>query len=154
MFTQSIDRQISPGPVVQFTCPKCGQARSRGNSYELHDKFMALHFIPLWSTRTTYVACTSCRANLSSRLDIEELALYRDADVTPYLAYESSFVFKFAALAAVLLWWAPIVGLGLTVLALAGTWRVPGWPRTLAIVSAPLSLAMTVLGAVALVLAE
>lgn len=59
MFTQSIDRQFTPGPVLQFTCPKCGQAMCRGNSYELHDRFMALHLLPLWSTRATDVACTN-----------------------------------------------------------------------------------------------
>lgn len=140
MLTYSINRRTTPGPLVHFQCPKCHGTLRTGTAYELHDKFVALHFLPLWSTRATYVECAYCRTTLNSVLGVEELAVLGDTDVTPYLSYEASFVFKFLAIVSLLLVWMPLVGTVMALITLAGTFRVPGWPRTLARVCTVLSV--------------
>jgi hypothetical protein len=141
----SIDRQVTPGPSVRFTCPKCGAAAIEGSSYELHETLKALHLLPLYTARNTYVVCGHCQARLSSRLTLDELFQHCSADLSPYVSYEVSFVFKFLAITALLLSWAPLVGLVLALIAVAGTFRVRGWPRTLALVSVVASFAIPLL---------
>jgi hypothetical protein len=138
----SVKRETTSGPTVQFNCPKCGAA-VRGATFEWLDTLMFLYCIPLWKMRNTYVTCGNCQGRLTSQLRLEDLYAYDNLDVTPYISYEVSFVFKFLSIAALLLCWTPAIGLGLTIAALAGTIRVPGWPRTLALVSAVPALAMS-----------
>jgi hypothetical protein len=141
----SVKRQRTPGPAVQFNCPKCGGVAVSGSSYELFDTLQVFHLVPLWNTRNTYISCSHCQAEMISRLNLDELHDYCDFDLTPYMSYDVSFVFKFLAVAALLLCWTPILGLVLAIIAVAGTFRVPGWPPTLALFSTLLSLVPTTL---------
>ena len=138
----SVKRETTSGPTVQFNCPKCGAA-VRGATFEWLDTLMFLYCIPLLKMRNTYVTCGNCRARLTSQLRLDDLQAYGNLDVTPYISYDVSFVFKFLAIAALLLCWTPAIGLALTIAALAGTIRVPGWPRTLALVSVGPALFMS-----------
>ena len=149
MFYYSIKRQTTPGPLVQFDCPKCGAEQVFGSSFEWLDTFQALHVFPLYSTRNTYIWCSRCQAQLTSPLTLEELHEYQNADLTGFVAYDVSFVYKFLAIAALLLCWMPILGIVLSIIALAGTFRVRGWPRTLALISAVPALLTALLGVVA-----
>jgi hypothetical protein len=65
--------------------------------------------------------------------------LHSAAELSPYLSYEVSLVVKFLAIASILLFVAPIVGLVLAILTVLLSLKSGGWPRTLGVVALVLS---------------
>lgn len=131
----TVHAEETPGPAIPIQCPKCGVETAMGFSRERVETLRLLGLIPLLKLRNTFVDCGECEAKLRSRLGIEELAKYQGAPISQFLSYDVSFVFKFLAITSLILSLVPMVGLGLAVLTLLGTFRTRGWPRTLGIVS-------------------
>jgi hypothetical protein len=136
--------QKIPGPELEINCPKCGASRTSAASYEQRDALSLFFIIPLFTVTNTFVKCAACGAKLTSRLSIDELQPHSAAEVSPYLSHEVSFVVKFLAIASILLFIAPIVGLVLAVLTVILSLRSGGWPRTLGIVALVLSGFVTI----------
>ncbi len=149
----SLKRETTPGPDVKFNCPRCGAQAGSGHSYEYRDTILALYLIPVLRSRSTYVTCRHCQAALTSALSVEELQQHGNTDLSAFVFDDVSFVFKFLAIAALLLCWTPIVGLGLALGTLAGTFRRRCWARTVALVSLVPAVLITIV-AIAAVLSS
>jgi hypothetical protein len=136
----SVLRRDAPGPRVQFACPACLAAAAAGETYERHETFRALHLIPLFSVRNTYVVCGTCHAHLLSQLTLDDLRQHADSDISPFLSFSISLVAKALSVLAILLCWFPFVGIALAAIALAATYKRRTIWRTLAIISLVVSL--------------
>ncbi len=126
----------TPGPDTRFHCPRCGDVPAR--TYLLEEK-MGVLFIPLITQRETYVACRACGAALLTRLPLEELGEYSADGLTPHLFPRVSIIVQFLAVASVVLFCAPFVGLVLGAIGLLTSYRTGGWPKRLSLIGIGLS---------------
>ena len=140
MVLWSVHRRDTPGPRVQFACPACLAPAAAGESYERHETFRALHLIPLFFVRNTYVICGTCHAHLLSQLTLDDLRQHANSDISPFLSFSISFVAKALSVLAILLCWFPFLGIALAAIALAATFKRRTVWRTLAIISLAISL--------------
>jgi|GEM_PF-6295101 len=111
MVLWSVHRRDTPGPRVQFACPACLAPAAAGESYERHETFRALHLIPLFFVRNTYVMCGTCHAHLLSQLTLDDLRQHANSDISPFLSFSISFVAKALSVLAILLCWFPFLGI-------------------------------------------
>ena len=112
---------------------------------------MGLYFIPLLTQRETCVKCLDCGTIQLTKLPLKDLEGLSPGGLQPWLFPRVSIIAKFIALASILLFCAPVVGLGLGVAGLIMNFRSGGWPKVVSIVAIVLSLPVTLLGIVGLV---
>lgn len=143
-----------PGPALTIRCPKCGADSVSAVAYRQVDDLCAFYFLKLFTIRNTFVECSSCRAKLRSRIDLEELGAYRAGELEQFLSHDVSFVAKFLAVASLVLCIAPIVGAVLALIAVLLTLKSSGWPRTVSQVALALSTVITGLFMIALLLSK
>jgi hypothetical protein len=134
---------IVPGPPAHFVCPKCQQGPAAGSSYERTDSTLLLAVFPLWRTRITYVVCGNCRSRLTTRMTLDDLRQCVGDDISRFVFYRVSFVFKTLSVLSFLLCLFPVLGTILSVITLIGTFRSPGVWRTIAIISLIISVVPT-----------
>jgi len=140
------------GEKVRIHCPVCETEDTLAQTFTEREQLSMLYFLPLCSMSNNFVRCLSCRSKLFTRLPLEELTEYHPEDLEPHLSHQASFVFKFLAAISLLLFFMPIVGLILAIIALTGTWNRAGWPRTVSRISTVLSVLLSILFAVILAL--
>jgi hypothetical protein len=140
-----------PGPDVRFNCPRC-RLDSSARSYERKET-MGVFFIPLITQRERYVECCSCGTTRLTRLPLEELDRYTADELGPHLQQRVSFIVKFLVVVSLLLFFVPIVGLVMGLIALIATYRTGGWLKRLSLIGLVLSALVTSLFAVLMVLA-
>ncbi len=104
---------------------------------------MGLYFIPLLTQREICVRCLSCDSVQLSRLPLSELGKFSAAELQPWLYQRVSIIAKFIALASILLFCAPFVGLALGIIGLIMNFRSGGWPRAVSIVAIVLAAPIT-----------
>jgi hypothetical protein len=110
---------------------------------------MLLYFFPLGTVTNTYVACDDCGIKLQTQLRLEDLERLHDLQIDEFLSYSPSFVFRFLAITALLLCWAPILGTIVAIIALIGTYHFKGWPKNFSFTALLISLvptAITIVG--------
>jgi hypothetical protein len=139
-----VRRQDSPGPTVVVNCPRCGARGAVGESFERLETLLLNDEFPLMRARNTFVRCGGCSATLASRLRIGELEKYRGTEVSQFLYAGPSLVFKFLAIVSLLLFFTPGLGLVLSAITVAGTFKSRGWPRTVGRISLGLSILVTI----------
>jgi hypothetical protein len=138
----SVRREKTPGASVQFSCPKCRKV-SVGNARKFVDTLMLLHLVPVLKLRNTYVVCDTCETKLHTPLELDDLERMQGLQIDEFLSYSPSFVFKFLAVTSLLICWVPIVGLIVAAIAVFGTRRFKGWPKTVSIVALVISVVVT-----------
>lgn len=136
--------QQIPGPTVDINCPHCAASSVASASHEQVDRLGLFYIIPLFGLRNTFIRCGACGKQLTSKLRIDEIANYSADDLSHFLAGRVLLVNVFLAVASVLLFWAPIVGLILGVIAVLLNRRAAPWLRTLSWVGMSLSAVITV----------
>jgi hypothetical protein len=129
-----------PGPSVTFTCPVCRSGPAQGTSYEQTETVLFLLFVPTSQTHTTFVVCGNCRTRLVTRMTLAELRQCVGEDISRFVAYRVSIVFKTLSVCAILCCWAPILGTTLAGVALGGTRKTRSLWRSLAIIALVVSL--------------
>ena len=136
LITTKITR--TPGPSVRINCPKCGP-ESPAVSYQRVEK-MGLFYVPLITQRETHVKCRGCGAVRVTRLPLHQLAAYSADELEDHLHKRVSIIVSVLAVASVLLFCAPFLGLALAVISLLVSYRTGGWPKWASLVGVVLSL--------------
>ncbi len=133
----------TPGPEIEINCPHCRRESVAADTFERHER-LGLFFVPLYNVRNTFVQCSACSRRLLVRVPASELASYEPQQLDRILVKRASFLVKFFALAGLLLFWAPMIGLVLAVVGLLGSARSGGWPKKVSIAATILAALVTV----------
>ena len=113
---------------------------------------MLVHLLPLFKLHNTYIVCDVCGTKLHTRLELNDLERMHGLQIDEFLSYSPSFVFKFLAITSLLICWAPVVGLIVAAIAMVGTRRFKGWPKTVSTIALVISIVPTVFLAVGVAL--
>jgi hypothetical protein len=136
----------TPGPTLSINCPACQSTAVPADSMQQVDRLDLFYLLPFFQLRNTFVTCSACKKQLISSIGINEMADLNAADLSDHLVNHVSFINKFVAILSLLLFWIPIVGVGLGLLAIALNWKTTGWTKTVSFVGAGLAaLVLTVL---------
>jgi hypothetical protein len=103
----------TPGPSVAINCPRCGASAAPASSYDQEERFSLLHLLPIVVLKNTFVECQKCLKPLRARGNSAELARLTAAELEQRLVQRPTWPIVVPALAALLLFWAPILGLAL-----------------------------------------
>jgi hypothetical protein len=125
------------GPNIRVNCPTCGPG-AEARTYEYVEK-MGILFIPLLTQRETYVVCRSCKRSRVCHIPLDELPSYSPEELDKHLHPRVSIIVKVLAVASVLVFCAPFVGLIFGGIALLATYKTGGWPRVVSIIGIVLS---------------
>lgn len=137
-------REEEPGPTVEITCPKCGQSCD-ADSVEITEWVKLFIVIPILRLRNTYLTCTRCRKSYLVKLRLDELAYADREDLDDMLAVSKpSFMTSFFAILTLVLCILPFVGLLLSMISLALTWKHGGWQKVITWIALVLSLVSTI----------
>ncbi len=121
-----------PGPDTRINCSKCGP-NVPARTYRQEER-MGVFFIPMFTQRETYVECTKCGESRLSRLPLEKLAECPPDELDQHVYHRVSLIIKFMALASVLVFCIPFVGLGFGVAGFIGSRRAGGWVKVVSII--------------------
>ncbi len=138
----------TPGPDTRINCPKCGP-NVPARTHRLEER-MGVYFIPLLTQRETFVECAGCGESRHTALPLEKLGEYPPDELDRHLYRRVSVVVKFLALASVLVFCIPFVGLGLGVAGLVGSYRTGGWVKVVSIVGITIGALVSTIATVAL----
>jgi len=133
-----------PGPTIVMHCPLCNANSVPADSYEQIDRLGLFWVIPLLRVRNTFVQCSACGKKSIAKVTTNEIADYSADELSYYLTGYISIVARFLAIASLLLFWAPAIGLVLGISAVLANLRTVGWPRMMSWVGAILSGIVTI----------
>jgi hypothetical protein len=148
-FIQETERW--PGPDLRIDCPACGARGADASSFDQRIKDSYLGIIPLKVTRSTWVVCSECRAQLSSRVGAAELGGKTADELADLVVLKADFVRASVAVIALLIAIIPLVGLVMAIIASAANRKSPGWPKYLSYLALAISLVEAVLFVILLV---
>lgn len=131
----------TPGPDVQMNCPGCGSV-ALARTYEREEKIRVYH-VPFLTQREVYVECKRCRMVRLATVPLAELDRYSADELDAHLHERVSIIVKFLALASLVLFCVPFVGLIIGLSALLASYRTGGWPRAVSVIGVLLSLVLT-----------
>ncbi len=120
-----IDKKIKPGPSVELDCSVCDESAANASTEEVVETVRVLGFIKLFSHRNTYIQCGACQSRFLTPLRLDELESM--VDLGPYLKQDISFVAKFLAIVSIPLFWFPILGLLIPLIAYLIARKSPNW---------------------------
>jgi hypothetical protein len=144
--------EVTPGPPATFACPRCGAGPVPADSYRRTEILSLFAVIPLGRTHMTHLVCGNCSAHLFTKLTLDDLYQCIGVDISRFVFYRVSFILKSLAVLSLLLCWAPVVGLGLSLITFIGTFKWPSVWRTIAIICLVLSFVVTSLFIIVLIL--
>ncbi len=134
-----------PGPTIAIDCPSCRAMGVDADSYEQTERLGFFYIIPFIRIRNTIIQCTACRKSQLLKIGIADIGRYSASELAQYFVGPVSFVAKFLAIASVILFWAPLLGIVVGFIALVMNWRNEGWPRVVSWLGVGLSVLVTVL---------
>lgn len=135
----------APGPSITFDCPHCGKAATTATTADRTESVSLFHIVPLFSLRNTFVTCGACKRQLLATLPASDPARLAPSQVARYVAGRVSFVTKCVVVLSLFLFWAPLIGLILSLAGLWAGWKHKGWIRTTATVTTIASVVVTLL---------
>lgn len=121
-------------PVV-FDCPKCRAERVRGMAYTLRETIRFGERVPPWGWSSHWVRCSECSAELQADCDSEDFKRASPATVNKNVHAYFGLHNRFLALAGLAFSWAPLVGLLVSIAAMAMNLKTRGWPRIVSVVA-------------------
>ena len=136
------------GPDTFINCPECGDD-SPALTYQRVER-MGIFFVPFLTQRETFVVCETCGKTSLIKLPLEQLGELSADEVSRHLHARVAIVAKFLALAGLLLSLVPVVGLTLSGIGLAMTYRAGGWAKVASLIG--LGISALVVGAIAVML--
>ncbi len=142
--------QQNPGPDISINCPLCNATGVAAQSFEQLDEIGLFWLIPLCRLRNTFVRCSECTKQLIAKASIHEIGDYSVEEISQRLVGRVPLISQFLAVASVLLFFVPFVGLVMALIAVIVNRRNTGWLRTLSWIGAILSGLITMLFVVAL----
>ena len=127
-----------PGPALRMNCSACGLDDAPARSYESEER-IRLYFIPLPTQRERHVVCLACGADRLSSLPLDELAGLGSEQIEWYLNARVSMVNGFLAIASVVLFCTPVIGLVLGICAMVACRKSRGWPYRVGLIGVVLT---------------
>ncbi len=137
-------RQEEQGPIIEITCPKCGQSCD-ADSVEITEWVKLFIVIPILRLRNTYLTCTRCRKTYHVKIRLDELAYADREDLDAMLAVSKpSFMTSFFVILTAVLCILPFIGLLLSLISMALTWKKGGWQKVITWIALVLSITATI----------
>lgn len=137
-------REEQQGPMVEITCPKCGQSYE-ASSIEITEWVKLFIVIPILRLCNTYLTCTHCRKCYHVKLRLDELAYADREDLDAMLAESrTSFMASFFVILTLVLCILPFVGLLPALVSLIITWKTGGWQKIITWIALAVSLVATI----------
>ena len=127
VFGTSKTQQI-PGPSFPINCRACGREGVPARSFVSEERMRLYAVVPVPTQRERHVVCTACGADRLTDLSWEELTVLAPDVAERHIFERVSFVTKFLAIAGLVLFPVPLVGLVLGLIAMVQTRRTRGWP--------------------------
>lgn len=119
------------GPDVRFHCPVC-KTEVAARTFRLFE----VHAVP---QEETFVECIPCGITRLVHLPLEELDQYSVDELTEHLTPRVSIVVKFLAIASVVLFLVPFVGLVLGGVGLLASYHSGSWTKRVSLIGVGLS---------------
>jgi hypothetical protein len=126
--TKSLPRIEEHRVTVHFECPKC-QSQSVGTAYDLRETIRVSTRVPKWGWQSHWVRCAKCKSELHADCSAKELVGASATTVSGHIRAYIPFPKRFMAMASLVLCWAPVLGVGVGLMAVVVNWRTSGWPR-------------------------
>lgn len=131
-----------PGPGARINCPKCGP-NVPAVTYRLEER-MGVYFIPLFTSRETYVECPKCGSARLTDLTFDELAACPPDELDRHVYQRVSLIIKFMAVASIFVFCIPFVGLGFGIVGFVASRRTGGWVKVVSLIGIVLGVLGTV----------
>jgi hypothetical protein len=128
------------GPGICIDCPWCARAGVNAATYDQRSTDWYFGVLPILTSRSSWVVCSSCGGRLYSRVKVAELAGLAPSELTKLVYPRASFIQGFLALAALCVAVFPVVGLVMTGIALFANWKLRGWTKSVCYVALAISL--------------
>jgi hypothetical protein len=119
------------GPRVRFHCPNC-KKEVTARTYRDQQQFAT-------SQPFSTIECLPCGVSRTTKLPLEELDQYSADELNAHFCVRESFVAKFLAIAGVVMFFFPFVGLALAGFGLLMNWKTGGWPKRVSFIGVALS---------------
>ncbi len=119
------------GPSIVIHCAACDATDVPAETFEYGERVALLHVVPITPyVRTNYVKCTRCGEQFVSPIALSELPYLHPDELDKLLRRRVGLIPQFLAFAAIILSWVPMIGLLMSLIALAANWsRKKHWTR-------------------------
>jgi hypothetical protein len=136
------------GPSLTINCCACGLSDAVAISFQYGERATVLHVVPASPfTETNYVQCGNCGELFVSRISVFDLPNRSSEELSTLLIRRVGLVPLTLTVCGIVLFFVPVIGLIVSLLALMLTWRRRGhWSLKVSIVGALLSLPFTACG--------
>jgi hypothetical protein len=150
-----VESRTIAGPELTFDCLACGQVKVRAESFQYGERATLLHFVPVSPyTETNYVKCTHCGELFVSETSVFDLPTISYNELANHIAWRVPLIPLTLSICGALLFFVPVIGLGVNVIALLASWGRPRhWTRKLSLVGTLFAVPPTVLFVVLMVVA-
>ena len=118
----------TPGPYLSIDCAACGREDTRASSSETEERIALFYIVPLPVQRERHVVCSECGADRLSRLPLDELTGLSPEAAGRHLFERVSLVTRVVAVAGLILFGCPSIGLALGAAAMVMSRKSRGWP--------------------------
>jgi hypothetical protein len=118
------------GDDIRIHCPVCGARDVEASTYTQSERVRIVGFPVTW--RNFWVICSSCEKHLISHRDVRELVGLPPEAVAPAIRPYTPFIARALAVLSLCVFWAPIVGLAMALVAVfanrrPGLWKKLSW---------------------------
>jgi hypothetical protein len=137
------------GPDVRINCRACGRENTPAKTVQVKESAGYLH-VQILHARETRVKCKKCGVYRLTRLTLDELADYSAHELEAHLWDPTAAKVKLVAIAGLLLFCFPFIGLVMSLLAFIFSFRSGGWPKVVSLIGTVLSLVISALTVYAL----
>lgn len=141
--TKSLPRIEEHRVTVHFECPNC-RSPSVGTAYDLRETIRVSTRVPTWGWQSHWVRCAKCKSELHADCSAKELVGASPVTVSEHVRAYIPFPKRFMAMASLVLCWAPVLGVGVGLLAALMNWRTPSWPRWMSLIGLILGIGINI----------
>jgi hypothetical protein len=134
----------TPGPMICFDCPGCGQQRAQGFPYQRMSRVWFLHLFPIvpknLATKETWITCLQCGVLLGSELKLADLVGKTPEELIGRIYFRTTFLQKALAVIALFVAIVPLVGFVMSLIAVVANWKTRTWPKRISMIALVLSI--------------
>ena len=140
------------GSDVVINCLWCNRQGVSAHTRQRTEWLKLFHFIPIARFRTVFVKCSACGKDMIAKCSLEEVVNSNPLTLKYLLVKRVSFVGKVCIALAVLLCWAPLIGLIPSVIGFLYRNEFQNWVRKMSLVVLIISILSTLAGIAGLLL--
>lgn len=139
-----MERTETVGDLVTIDCPRCSSEAARAQVIGIHERSWLLYVVPWFSVDLSRVECHDCGKSMRIMLPMHRVPQLERAGLSRRLAEEISLPARVLSVLAMVFAVLPVVGLGISVIAVALTHRTPGRWRVFAAIGLAVSILLPV----------